>query len=94
MIFAFFRKVNLELLAWPAGLLCLFLLDPAAGQSSLCLFKQAGIPFCPGCGLGHGIHFLLHGHWQEAIQHHWLSPVAVLILMYRIIQLARLELKL
>ncbi|MGN7822308.1 DUF2752 domain-containing protein [Chitinophaga sp. 22536] len=91
MIFTFLKKLHLELLAWPAGLICLFFLDPAAGQPSLCLFKNIGIPFCPGCGLGHGIHFFLHGRWQEAVHHHWLAPVAVVMLIYRTIQVARFQ---
>lgn len=88
---AFYRKVNIELLAWPAGLLFLYFLDPAGDRASLCLFKNAGIPFCPGCGLGHGIHYFLHGQWQEAIHHHWLAPFTAAALIYRTVQLVPLQ---
>ncbi|WP_161596868.1 DUF2752 domain-containing protein [Chitinophaga vietnamensis] len=86
---AWWRKINLELIAWPSGLLLLFFLRPDEKAPSLCLLKQAGIPFCPGCGLGHGIHYFLHGQWREAIHHHWLAPVVAIMLMYRTIQLLR-----
>ncbi|WP_212001046.1 DUF2752 domain-containing protein [Chitinophaga sp. HK235] len=89
MRMSLYRKLNPELLAWPAGLLCLFFLDPAANHPSLCLLKNVGIPFCPGCGLGHGVHYLLHGQWREAVHHHWLAPVVVATLLYRTFQLAR-----
>lgn len=76
---------------WPLGLTLLYIMNPEAKAGSLCILKQMGIPFCPGCGLGHGIHYFLHGQWSAAIEHHWLSPVVVVVLLYRILQLARLQ---
>ncbi|WP_145662300.1 DUF2752 domain-containing protein [Chitinophaga polysaccharea] len=87
----FWQKINIELMAWPLGLILLYMMKPDQKSESLCLLKRAGIPFCPGCGLGHGIHYFLHGQWDTAIRHHWLSPLVVVVLLYRIIQLARLQ---
>ncbi|MGO4294732.1 DUF2752 domain-containing protein [Chitinophaga sp. RAB17] len=88
---AFWRKINIELIAWPLGLVLLYLMTPDENAGSLCLLKNLGIPFCPGCGLGHGIHYFLHGQWSAAIHHHWLSPLVVVVLLYRTVQLARLQ---
>lgn len=85
----FWRKINIELLAWPLGLTLLYLMTPDENAGSLCLFKNIGIPVCPGCGLGHGIHYFLHGQWSASVHHHWFAPLAVAVLLYRIVQLAR-----
>ncbi|HVI49234.1 MAG TPA: DUF2752 domain-containing protein [Chitinophaga sp.] len=91
MRIAFYRKINLELILWPTGLLLLFLMQPDTQGPSWCLFKNAGLPFCPGCGLGHGIHYFLHGQFKASLHHHWLAPAVTVILVHRIIQLARLQ---
>jgi len=88
---AFWQKINIELIAWPLGLILLYTMKPDENAGSLCLLKHIGIPFCPGCGLGHGIHYFLHGQWSAAIHHHWLSPLVVVVLLYRTLQLARLQ---
>ncbi|NSL89349.1 DUF2752 domain-containing protein [Chitinophaga solisilvae] len=88
---ALIKKIYPELLAWPAGLLLLYFFQPGRQGASLCLFKNAGLPFCPGCGLGHSIHYLLHGQWETAIRHHWLAPFVVAGLIYRIAQLSILQ---
>lgn len=70
-------------------------MHPAAnGNFSLCPFKWIGFTWCPGCGLGHGIHYLLHGDWKTAIHYHLLSPFAVAVLSFRTLQLAKAQLKL
>ncbi|HEY9262212.1 DUF2752 domain-containing protein [Chitinophaga sp.] len=91
MTTAFWQKINIELIVWPLGLILLYMMKPDEDAGSLCLFKNIGIPFCPGCGLGHGIHYFLHGQWSAAIRHHWLSPLVVALLLYRIVQLVRLQ---
>jgi hypothetical protein len=63
-------------------------MNPASGFT-ICPLALLGIKFCPGCGLGHGIHFFLHGQFTTAIQHHWLSPVVSLALSWRIIELTK-----
>ncbi|MFY0252961.1 DUF2752 domain-containing protein [Chitinophaga sp. 30R24] len=87
----FWQKINIELMVWPLGLILLYYINPNAKGNSLCLLKRAGLSFCPGCGLGHGIHYFLHGQWEMAFHHHWLSPLVVVVLGYRIVQLAILQ---
>ncbi|WP_410682405.1 DUF2752 domain-containing protein [Chitinophaga filiformis] len=89
---AYIQHVNIELMIWPAALSLLFFMDPhQASNASCCMLKRMGIPWCPGCGLGHSIHFLLHGEWRTCLKNHPLGPFAVLILTYRTFQLARLQ---
>ncbi|RFS23484.1 DUF2752 domain-containing protein [Chitinophaga silvatica] len=84
----FLKKLNIELIAWALGIVILYNVNPES-SFTICPLAIIGFKFCPGCGLGHGIHFFLHGQWTAAIQHHWLSPVVALTLCYRIIELSK-----
>jgi hypothetical protein len=85
-----FRSIPLELLFWTGGILVLALLDPTGPQRlNLCLFRQLGIDFCPGCGLGQSISFLLHGDPGQSVQAHFLGPVAFTIIVGRIFVLTK-----
>ncbi|WP_410688354.1 DUF2752 domain-containing protein [Chitinophaga filiformis] len=89
---AYIQHINIELIMWPTALLLLFFMHPSpTGEASLCILKRIGIPWCPGCGLGHSIHYLLHGEWRASLKSHPLGPFALLILTYRTFQLARLQ---
>jgi hypothetical protein len=48
-----------------------------------------GITWCPGCGLGHSIAFLLHGDIKNSFHAHWIGVPALIIIVYRIVVLAR-----
>ncbi len=52
-----------------------------------------GISWCPGCGLGHSIAFLLHGNIYNSLHAHWLGIPALLIILYRIANLIRQRIK-
>lgn len=81
----------LEAMIWVVGLLAVGLADPSAPSAiDLCLFKAAGLPGCPGCGLGHAMGFLFRGEWLLAVQTHWFSPAVLAILLTRIASLLRL----
>lgn len=80
----------LEALAWIAGLAALACTDPAAdGLLSLCLFKALGVPYCPGCGLGHSVAYLFRGEVDLALAAHPAGPFAVLVLTARVVALMR-----
>jgi len=72
-----------EAIAWLGGLITLALLDPHAGHYSFCVFRQLGIPYCPGCGLGHSISLLLHGDVAGSWEAHPLGIAAATILLSR-----------
>jgi hypothetical protein len=89
---AYIQCINYELIIWPAALILLFVMNPHCDNGpGFCLLKRLGIPWCPGCGLGHSVSFLLHGEWKEAFKSHFLGPFALIMLVYRTFQLARLQ---
>ena len=79
------RRVDLEAWMWLSALIFLGCITPSGDPHfSFCLFKNLGITFCPGCGLGHSISYLLHGELMQSIHAHPLGIVALPILLHRI----------
>lgn len=68
-------------------------MDPAGSGQSFCLLKRMDITWCPGCGLGHSINYLLHGQWRASLESHPLGAFATAVLVYRIWQLGRQQLQ-
>ena len=86
------RQWNWELIIWTGGMVWLaFFVNPDHITWSLCPLKNLGFEHCPGCGLGRSVSYLLHGEFEESFQVHPLGGFALIMLTYRIIQLARLE---
>ena len=82
--------VPLELTFWIGGLAVLFFLDPIGSPPfDLCLHKFIGLDFCPGCGLGRSVSFLLHGDPVQSLSTHLLGPFALIVIVYRIIVLTK-----
>ncbi|MHB8205860.1 DUF2752 domain-containing protein [Mucilaginibacter sp.] len=89
MIRAFFLKY-FELTFWIAALIALGASHPSqATHFTLCPLKLMGITWCPGCGMGHAIAFLLHGDLRNSFHAHWLGVPAFIIILYRIYDLIR-----
>ncbi|MFD2144514.1 DUF2752 domain-containing protein [Mucilaginibacter antarcticus] len=85
-----FLKSNLELIFWVAAIIALAAANPSLeSQYPLCPLKLMGIAWCPGCGIGHAISWLLHGNIAKSWQAHWLGVPAVIIITYRIFVLGR-----
>ena len=86
-------KKYFELTVWSTALILPAVMpadtDP---HFSLCIFKFAGIDFCPGCGLGHSISYLFHGNFQASFSSHPLGIFAVIIILFRIYKLLQLHL--
>jgi len=73
---------------WAAGLFVLALINPEShSHFTLCPFKNMGIDYCPGCGLGRSISLLFHGEIEASIKTHILGVPAVIILSSRIASL-------
>ena len=80
----------LECSVWLGALVWFAVMDPAAESTfSFCLFKTLGFTFCPGCGIGHSISWLLHGDLQQSLLAHPLGLFAIVILLHRIYVLAK-----
>ncbi|PSQ93659.1 MAG: hypothetical protein BRD52_00595 [Bacteroidetes bacterium SW_4_67_19] len=94
------RRLPPEAGAWTAGLLALAATDPAGpGLLRFCGFERLGLldllgrEFCPGCGLGHSVAFLLDGQLAAALGAHPLGPLALAVLLARIATLIRSALR-
>lgn len=77
------------------AILALGVTNPAADSHFiLCPFRLAGITWCPGCGIGHSISWLLHGNIHNAFRAHWLGIPALVIILYRMSELIYLRINL
>ncbi|WP_299497177.1 DUF2752 domain-containing protein [Mucilaginibacter sp.] len=89
-----FLKRNFELLFWVAAIIALAVADPSVEpQYSLCPLKLMGITWCPGCGIGHAISWLIHGNLTNSWRAHWLGVPALILITYRIYVLGRKALR-
>jgi hypothetical protein len=80
-------KQHFELLFWAAALTILFFLPEQKTDSSLCMFTWLGFGHCPGCGIGHSIHYALQLNLATSFHHHPIGIFAVLVIFRRIKQL-------
>jgi hypothetical protein len=82
------KKLPLELMVWTGALLFLaFTETSGSSHSSLCPLDNLGFSWCPGCGLGRSIRYMLHGDPVLSFGQHWFGIPALTILIYRIMQL-------
>ncbi len=82
-------KNNLELLVWLTGLMYLILIDLSKNHFSFCPLNQMGFDWCPGCGLGMSISLIFHFEFAESLKVHPLGFFALIIIVFRIIQLIK-----
>ena len=73
-----------EPLIWIAALIFLGFFNPS--YLSLCPVKNFFGVNCPGCGLGHSIHLLMHGQFEESFAYHFMGLPALIIITGRIIK--------
>jgi hypothetical protein len=88
-IYSVFKRVlkYSELLFFCCAILLLYFIPLDGDSFSFCVFKLAGFTDCPGCGLGHAIQLALHFQFTLSFQAHWFGMPAVVIIVYRIVQL-------
>ena len=89
-------QIPVELIFWMSALLLLgsagLTSDSAASHLTLCPLANLGFDWCPGCGIGRSIAYLLQGELMKSLQNHWFGLPALLIICYRIYTLMKLEL--
>lgn len=84
------KAVPLEAWMWIGALLYLVFVNPYKTQSfTFCPFHNMGIEHCPGCGLGRSISFIYHGDIIHSFGAHPLGIFALIVIIYRIIDLIR-----
>ncbi len=76
-----------ELIFIMTACLLLFFMQADETGASLCFFNWLGITWCPGCGLGHSIHYALHAQFEASVNHHILGMPAILVMLNRVRQL-------
>jgi hypothetical protein len=77
----------MELLFWLLALVILFFLPEGGGGFSFCPFSLAGFKYCPGCGIGHAIHYALRLNFHDSFFSHPMGIPAVIIIFIRLKQL-------
>lgn len=86
--FPLFRRFPFEAAVWIAGFGFLALIDPGAGNlPDFCLLHTFGITWCPGCGLGRSVAYLLDGSIGPSLATHPLGVPALLLLGWRTFRL-------
>lgn len=84
---AHFAWQRLELLFWTGSLTALFFMPVSGQHFSLCVLSALGFSWCPGCGLGHSVHYYLHLDFARGWHEHYLGAFALIVILYRIFQL-------
>lgn len=84
-----FKTPILELIFWCIGLAGLWWMDPARDHIGLCPLYHLGIAWCPGCGLGRSIAFLMKGDLSASWNLHPLGGFALLVISSRIFEISR-----
>lgn len=77
-----FVKKYSEVILWNGALIGLGMMNTDS-TTSFCILKNIGIDWCPGCGLGHAIHYALHLEFAKSVQEHILGIPATLIIFYQ-----------
>ncbi|KAB2810156.1 DUF2752 domain-containing protein [Phaeocystidibacter luteus] len=77
-----------EFWIWSLALIGLFFM-PLGEEGSLCLLHSLGFQYCPGCGIGRGIHHAMHGEFTSSFTSHPFAIPALLIILSRVITLYR-----
>lgn len=80
---------NAELVFWLAALTLLFFLPESKDAVSLCPLNLLGFGRCPGCGIGHSIHYALRLHPILSFSAHPLGIFGVIVIFSRIKQLLK-----
>lgn len=90
LLILFKKVIGLEAFIWISALLFLgFINNPATTHFSICPLYNIGFNFCPGCGLGNSVSYIIHGEITNSFIVHPLGIFALLILLSRIYQLIK-----
>jgi hypothetical protein len=88
------RRIDTEAYIWILGLAVVAFMEPySGGHFTVCVFKNLGFDFCPGCGLGRSIAYLARGEIAASFHAHPLGVPAVAVLTHRVLQLVRNSLR-
>jgi hypothetical protein len=78
------KSYGLEILFFSSALILLYFMDIHKPHVSLCPFAYFGFKFCPGCGLGHSLYYLMHFQIQNSWKAHPIGIFAFVVIIYRL----------
>lgn len=88
----YYKIIGSEAIIWITGLTYLaFFSSLTESHYTICPLKNAGIDFCPGCGLGHSIALIFHGEFIQSFYTHPLGFFAIAIIVFRIYTLIKMN---
>ena len=77
-------RVGIETLVWITAFVYLAIHNPYIQTGfTICPLENIGFHYCPGCGLGRSVSFLLHGDVVRSFQTHILGIPATIIFLFR-----------
>ena len=86
------KLIGVEATIWIAAIIFLALIEPAESTHfTICPFSAIGIDFCPGCGLGRSVSYILHGDFSTSLAVHPLGIFAFIVLTTRVISLIKIN---
>jgi len=89
-LYRIYKLLQIEGLFWIAALLFLALIvNPQSDHFTFCPLENAGFKFCPGCGLGKSISYLLHGNIPDSFDSHILAIPALGIILHRVYSIVK-----
>lgn len=89
---AVYKLLSLEGIIWIVSLIYLAsLTNSNQSHFTICPLSNLGFEHCPGCGLGKSISLILHGKIFESFELHLLGIPALIIILFRIIQLIKIN---
>lgn len=90
----YWRQIPFELIFWIAALVLLsWEATVETGNDihlTICPLASLGFHWCPGCGIGRSLGYLLHGEVVKSIAYHWFGIPAIMIIFHRIFALVRM----
>ncbi|MBK0382219.1 DUF2752 domain-containing protein [Pedobacter sp. SD-b] len=75
---------GLEIIFFAVALIALYCMDTSKNHVSLCPFANFGFKFCPGCGLGHSLNYLMHFQALKSWRAHPLGIFTFFVIIYRL----------
>ena len=83
-------RIGLETVTWIAALTYLAIHNPYVQSTfSICPLENLGFHYCPGCGLGRSVSFILHGDVMRSVETHLLGIPAAIIIIFRTFSLLK-----
>ena len=82
-----YLRNNFEVICWVTGLTALYFMPENGSGPTLCPFHWMGFKYCPGCGIGHAIHYAMHFQFATSFYYHPFGIAGLIIILLRIKQL-------